>query len=67
MAGLLLVLYVDAGPPPGLPAVLLVPMALGCALTVPPLTAATAGLLTSARQLPSRRSCGQLGRNSMWS
>ncbi|MER7574103.1 MFS transporter [Streptomyces sp. NPDC126514] len=63
VAGLLLLLCVDAGTPPGLLAVLLVPMALGCALTVPPLTAAmmdavpaeraglTAGILNAARQV----------------
>lgn len=38
--GLLLLLYVDSSPPAGVVAVLLVPMALGCALTVPPLAAA---------------------------
>ncbi|MFD3500624.1 MFS transporter [Streptomyces sp. NPDC058676] len=62
-AGLLVLLYVDAGTPSALVAVLLVPMALGCALTVPPLTAAmmdavpaeraglAAGVLNSARQV----------------
>jgi len=63
VAGLLGLLYVDAGTPPALVAVLLVPMALGCALTVPPLTAAmmdavpaeraglAAGMLNAARQV----------------
>ncbi|TQK99961.1 DHA2 family methylenomycin A resistance protein-like MFS transporter [Streptomyces puniciscabiei] len=63
VAGLLLLLYVDAGTPPALVSVLLVPLALGCALTVPPLTAAmmeavpaeraglAAGVLNSARQV----------------
>ncbi|MGW6905544.1 MFS transporter [Streptomyces sp. NPDC054940] len=63
VAGLLLLLYVDAGTPSSLVAVLLVPMALGCALTVPPLTAAmmdavpaeraglAAGVLNAARQV----------------
>ncbi|MEV0176482.1 MFS transporter [Streptomyces sp. NPDC050803] len=63
VAGLLLLLVVDADTPPALLAVLLVPMALGCALTVPPLTAAmmdavpaeraglTAGILNAARQV----------------
>ncbi|MGP4010424.1 MFS transporter [Streptomyces sp. 4N124] len=63
VVGLLVLLYVNAGTPPVLVAVLLVPMALGCALTVPPLTAAmmdavpaeraglAAGLLNSARQM----------------
>lgn len=62
-AGLLALLFVDARTPPALVAVLLVPMALGCALTVPPLTAAmmdavpaeraglAAGVLNSARQV----------------
>jgi DHA2 family methylenomycin A resistance protein-like MFS transporter len=62
-AGLLGLLYVDAGTPPALVAALLVPMALGCALTVPPLTAAmmdavpaeraglAAGVLNAARQV----------------
>ncbi|MFE9437490.1 MFS transporter [Streptomyces sp. NPDC006602] len=62
-AGLLTLLYVDTGTPSALVAVLLVPMALGCALTVPPLTAAmmdavpaeraglAAGVLNSARQV----------------
>ncbi|WP_405858091.1 MFS transporter [Streptomyces sp. NBC_01515] len=61
--GALVLLYVDAGTPPLLVAVLLVPMALGCALTVPPLTAVmmdavaaeraglAAGVLNSARQV----------------
>ncbi|MFE7169499.1 MFS transporter [Streptomyces sp. NPDC057616] len=60
---LLVLLYVDAGTPPALVAVLLIPLALGCALTVPPLTAAmmdavpaeragvAAGLLNAARQV----------------
>ncbi|MFF0162402.1 MFS transporter [Streptomyces sp. NPDC005263] len=63
VAGLLGLLYVDAGTPTALVAVLLVPMALGCALTVPPLTAAmmdavpaeraglAAGVLNAARQV----------------
>ncbi|MEU0075312.1 MFS transporter [Streptomyces sp. NPDC006332] len=63
VAGLLGLLYVDAGTPTALVAVLLVPMALGCALTVPPLTAAmmdavpaeraglAAGMLNAARQV----------------
>ncbi|MEU9474791.1 MFS transporter [Streptomyces sp. NPDC048191] len=63
VAGLLLLLSVDAGTPPALVSVLLVPLALGCALTVPPLTAAmmdavpaeraglAAGVLNSARQV----------------
>lgn len=62
-AGVLLLLYVDERTSPVLAAVLLVPMALGCALTVPPLTAAmmeavpaeraglAAGVLNSARQV----------------
>ncbi|MFJ5306282.1 MFS transporter [Streptomyces sp. NPDC088350] len=61
--GVLVLLYVDARTPPLLVAVLLVPMALGCALTVPPLTAVmmdavpaeraglAAGVLNSARQV----------------
>ncbi|MEV0635543.1 MFS transporter [Streptomyces sp. NPDC050619] len=61
--GLLVLLYVDSGTPAALVAVLLVPMALGCALTVPPLTAAmmdavpaeraglAAGVLNAARQV----------------
>ncbi|MFJ9379757.1 MFS transporter [Streptomyces sp. NPDC101455] len=61
--GALVLLYVDVGTPPLLVAVLLVPMALGCALTVPPLTAVmmdavaaeraglAAGVLNSARQV----------------
>lgn len=61
--GLLVTLCVDAGTPPVVVALLLVPMALGCALTVPPLTAAmmeavpadraglAAGVLNSARQM----------------
>ncbi|MFI5552406.1 MFS transporter [Streptomyces sp. NPDC051738] len=63
VVGLLLLLYVDAGTPSSLVAVLLAPMALGCALTVPPLTAAmmdavpaeraglAAGVLNAARQV----------------
>lgn len=63
VAGLLALLYVGAGTSPALVAVLLVPMALGCALTVPPLTAAmmdavpaeraglAAGVLNAARQV----------------
>lgn len=62
-AGLLILLSVDTGTPSALVTVLLVPMALGCALTVPPLTAAmmdavpaeraglAAGVLNSARQV----------------
>ncbi|MFJ9634279.1 MFS transporter [Streptomyces sp. NPDC101175] len=61
--GALLLLGVDEGTPPLLVAWLLVPMALGCALTVPPLTIAmmdavpaeraglAAGVLNSARQV----------------
>jgi DHA2 family methylenomycin A resistance protein-like MFS transporter len=61
--GLLLLLYVDEGTSPVLVAVLLVPTALGCALTVPPLTAVmmdavpaeraglAAGVLNAARQV----------------
>lgn len=61
--GTLVLLYVDDSTPPLLVAVLLVPMALGCALTVPPLTAVmmdavtaeraglAAGVLNSARQV----------------
>ncbi|NUT29671.1 MAG: MFS transporter [Streptomyces sp.] len=63
VVGLLMTLYVDTGTPPVLVALLLVPMALGCALTVPPLTAAmleavpaeraglAAGVLNAARQM----------------
>ncbi|MGW1022696.1 MFS transporter [Streptomyces sp. NPDC002577] len=63
VAGLLLVLGVDAHTPGPVLAFLLVPLALGCALTVPPLTAAmmdvvpaeraglAAGVLNSARQV----------------
>ncbi|MGW1609628.1 MFS transporter [Streptomyces sp. NPDC002285] len=63
VAGLLAMLYVDTDTPPTLVALLLVPMALGCALTVPPLTAAmmdavpaeraglAAGVLNAARQM----------------
>lgn len=63
LAGLLLLLSVAEGTPPALVALLLVPMALGCALTVPPLTAVmmeavpaeraglAAGVLNSARQV----------------
>ncbi|MFC8511544.1 MFS transporter [Streptomyces sp. NPDC057257] len=63
VVGLLVLLYVDAGTSSALTAVLLVPLALGCALTVPPLTAAmmdavpaeraglAAGVLNSARQV----------------
>ncbi|WP_406128197.1 MFS transporter [Streptomyces sp. NBC_00989] len=61
--GALALLYVDESTPPLLVAWLLVPMALGCALTVPPLTIAmmdavpaeraglAAGVLNSARQV----------------
>ncbi|MFJ8136536.1 MFS transporter [Streptomyces sp. NPDC096013] len=61
--GTLVLLCVDESTPPLLVAVLLVPMALGCALTVPPLTAVmmdavtaeraglAAGVLNSARQV----------------
>jgi DHA2 family methylenomycin A resistance protein-like MFS transporter len=61
--GVLVLLYVDESTPPAVVAVLLVPMALGCALTVPPLTAVmmdavpaeraglAAGVLNSARQV----------------
>ncbi|WP_030612668.1 MFS transporter [Streptomyces fulvoviolaceus] len=63
VVGLLILLYVDAGTSPAVVAVLLVPLALGCALTVPPLTAAmmdavpaeraglAAGVLNAARQV----------------
>ncbi|MEU5114965.1 MFS transporter [Streptomyces longwoodensis] len=63
VAGLLLLLSVGADTPAPLVAVLLVPLALGCALTVPPLTAAmmdavpaeraglAAGVLNAARQV----------------
>jgi DHA2 family methylenomycin A resistance protein-like MFS transporter len=62
-AGALLLLCVDERTSPAVAAVPLVPMALGCALTVPPLTAAmmeavpaerarlAAGVLNSARQV----------------
>ncbi|MFJ4789842.1 MFS transporter [Streptomyces sp. NPDC088794] len=62
-AGLLLLLYVDEGTSAVLVAVLLVPMAVGCALMIPPLTAAmmdavpaeraglAAGVFNSARQV----------------
>ncbi|MGR3873432.1 MFS transporter [Streptomyces graminifolii] len=61
--GTLVLLSVDESTPPLLVALLLVPMALGCALTVPPLTAVmmdavtaeraglAAGVLNSARQV----------------
>ncbi|MFF3890197.1 MFS transporter [Streptomyces sp. NPDC001914] len=63
VAGLLGLLTVDAGTPPWLVSLLLVPLALGCALTVPPLTTAmldavpaeraglAAGVLNAARQV----------------
>jgi len=63
VVGLLVLLYVGAGTSSVLVAVLLVPLALGCALTVPPLTAAmmdavpveragvAAGMLNAARQV----------------
>lgn len=63
LAGLLLLLYVDETTPPALVAALLVPLALGCALTVPPLTTVmmeavpaeraglAAGVLNAARQV----------------
>lgn len=63
VAGLLLLLSVGADTPAPLVAVALVPLALGCALTVPPLTAAmmdavpaeraglAAGVLNAARQV----------------
>ncbi|MET7475317.1 MFS transporter [Streptomyces sp. NPDC005648] len=63
VAGLLVLLYVGTGTSSVLVAVLLVPLALGCALTVPPLTAAmmdavpveragvAAGMLNAARQV----------------
>ncbi|MFF1406098.1 MFS transporter [Streptomyces sp. NPDC058294] len=62
-AGLLGLLYVDAGTSTAVVAVLLVPLALGCALTVPPLTVVmldavpaeraglAAGVLNAARQV----------------
>jgi DHA2 family methylenomycin A resistance protein-like MFS transporter len=68
VAGLLMLLSVDAHTPAPLVSVLLIPLALGCALTVPPLTAAmmdavpakraglAAGVLNAARQV-----CGGLG------
>ncbi|MCX5364595.1 MFS transporter [Streptomyces sp. NBC_00124] len=71
--GLLLLLYVDAGTPSALVAVLLVPMALGCALAVPPLTAAmmdavpaeraglAAGVLNAARQVAGGLSVAVFG------
>ncbi|AEW98287.1 MFS transporter [Streptantibioticus cattleyicolor] len=63
VAGLLVLLVVSAHTPAPLVSVLLVPLALGCALTVPPLTAAmmdavpaeraglAAGVLNAARQV----------------
>ena len=66
-------LYVDAGTPPALVALALVPMALGGALTVPPLTAATmdavpaeraglaAGVLNAARQMAGGLSIAVFG------
>ncbi|NUQ97426.1 MAG: MFS transporter [Streptomyces sp.] len=63
VVGLLVLLYVDTATYSPLVAVLLVPLALGCALTVPPLTAAmmdavpaeraglAAGVLNAARQV----------------
>ncbi|ANP54300.1 DHA2 family methylenomycin A resistance protein-like MFS transporter [Streptomyces griseochromogenes] len=63
LAGLLGLLSVDAGTSAGVVAALLVPMALGCALTIPPLTAVmldavpaeraglAAGVLNAARQV----------------
>ncbi|MEU4169564.1 MFS transporter [Streptomyces sp. NPDC026665] len=63
VAGLLGLLTVDAGTPSWLVSLLLVPLALGCALTVPPLTTAmldavpaeraglAAGVLNAARQV----------------
>ncbi|MEU5533379.1 MFS transporter [Streptomyces sp. NPDC020362] len=63
LVGLLGLLRVDAGTPAAAVAALLVPMALGCALTVPPLTAVmldavpaeraglAAGVLNAARQV----------------
>ncbi|MFE4702274.1 MFS transporter [Streptomyces sp. NPDC056738] len=63
VAGLLALLTVDAGTSPVLVSLLLVPLALGCALTVPPLTTAmldavpaeraglAAGVLNAARQV----------------
>ncbi|MCX5047271.1 MULTISPECIES: MFS transporter [unclassified Streptomyces] len=63
VVGLLVLLYVDAGTSSVLVAVLLVPLALGCALAVPPLTAVmmdavaveraglAAGVLNAARQV----------------
>jgi len=63
VVGLLVLLYVGPATPSALVAVLLVPLALGCALTVPPLTAAmmdavpaeraglAAGVLNAARQV----------------
>ncbi|MEU0334499.1 MFS transporter [Streptomyces sp. NPDC006193] len=63
VAGLLVLMYVDTGTPSPVVAALLVPLSLGCALTVPPLTAAmmdavpaeraglAAGVLNAARQV----------------
>lgn len=63
VAGLLLLLFADASTPALALAFLMVPLALGCALTIPPLTAAmmeavpgdraglAAGVLNSARQV----------------
>jgi DHA2 family methylenomycin A resistance protein-like MFS transporter len=63
VAGLLALLFADAGTPAPVLAFLMVPLALGCALTIPPLTAAmmeavpaeraglAAGVLNSARQV----------------
>ncbi|MFD5076876.1 MFS transporter [Streptomyces sp. NPDC058371] len=71
--GLLVLLYVDTTTPSGLVAVLLVPLALGCALTIPPLTAAmmdavpadraglAAGVLNSARQVAGGLSIAAFG------
>ncbi|MEU6380523.1 MFS transporter [Streptomyces sp. NPDC046909] len=71
--GLLLLLYVDAGTSPVLVAVLLVPMALGCALAVPPLTSAmmdavpgeraglAAGVFNAARQVAGGLSVAVFG------
>ncbi|MEV6553474.1 MFS transporter [Streptomyces sp. NPDC051597] len=75
LAGLLLLLVPDAGTPPLLVSFLLIPLALGCALTIPALTATVmeslpqdraglaAGVLNAARQVAGALSvavCGAL-------
>ncbi|MFJ9541784.1 MFS transporter [Streptomyces sp. NPDC101225] len=71
---LLVLLLVDAGTSPVLVAVLLIPLALGCALAVPPLTATmmdavpaeragvAAGLLNAARQVSGGLGIAVFGR-----